>query len=723
MGESKDNEESVRKAIQIIAKERNSSTLETWLQTGQAGEYQMSPDEALCHLGVDVKFDQVDYTVLPAIFDSARSDRPGEQTEKAIAVLERAMKGGSSTSHSPETWPVGLESHGNTCYLNSLLQYYFSVAPLREIILNFDDYKLDTTKYTEKVARVGWLHVSMTEVKGGQQFADDMKHLFQRMIKSPSDKVKPEQDLVCRAFLSPRDYALMASSFADDSAAQRMQVNGVENVENAEDAIEDKVPDETSGLSNADDRHQSDASSVTLQVESSNDDIPMKDSELPLTPPDSGGEEKEEKPATAPPLPPRRFSTTKEQALLAAQSKAAQQQDVADVHENIMWRLQAGMMPKGQDEATEEQQDAIRDLFEIVFTTTPVENGIEGKPTYNSETNVQLGSFAEDTDLYAMLDAKMDLQQAEGGNKTREKGIQTYKSLRSLPPLLQINIPRIVHGEGAASWKSTACIKLEDELYLDRYCENSGGEVLEKRRKCWEWRNQLHVLKKEQKALSSTVADLDGPTAVSEAAKYLDNLSGVNGDLESVGLEGVEVDPDLSAALAADAETQKQRLAAMNDEIKKLEVQVKDQFDEKNIKYRLAAVMFHRGASSHGHYWACIHDFENDMWRIYNDERVEEFTKIGEILEARLWEHGTPTFAVYVRDDQKSELIRPLCRSPEKPLTPEPSEPNDSNWEDVTMANGESQAAQPASVDPKLTVKNEAEGAWDEPRSVPDMKW
>ncbi len=43
-------------------------------------------------------------------------------------------------SEKREAWyPIGLGNIGNTCYLNALIQFYFSIRTIRDVILNFKE--------------------------------------------------------------------------------------------------------------------------------------------------------------------------------------------------------------------------------------------------------------------------------------------------------------------------------------------------------------------------------------------------------------------------------------------------------------------------------------------------------------------------------------------------------------------------------------------------------
>jgi len=86
-------------------------------------------------------------------------------------------------------------------------------------VTDYDQYKMDISKSQEKLERVGQRRVSTQEILGGKKFADELRHLFGRMVKDRGPAVKPEQDLVCRAFLDPRDFAeLEAQKGGNDSA-------------------------------------------------------------------------------------------------------------------------------------------------------------------------------------------------------------------------------------------------------------------------------------------------------------------------------------------------------------------------------------------------------------------------------------------------------------------------------------------------------------------------
>lgn len=75
-----------------------------------------------------------------------------ELYNRALSVIAKEMdsqllKGmagiSSDVNQNLAEWPVGLQNIGNTCYLNSLLQFYFSVRPFRDMVLDIEKYQMD----------------------------------------------------------------------------------------------------------------------------------------------------------------------------------------------------------------------------------------------------------------------------------------------------------------------------------------------------------------------------------------------------------------------------------------------------------------------------------------------------------------------------------------------------------------------------------------------------
>ena len=355
--DSPENSDMARRAVRLIAEYRHSEGLHSWLNTGELKESGMDVTDACRHL--NIQLESVDESMLGVVFENARKDNPGHKTEQAIAAVTSSYQRPKEIqSHAPIDWPVGLTSHGNTCYLNSLLQYYFTIKPLRDLVLDFDEYKFDIERNPEKSERVGARKVKPFEIRAYQKFVYDLQHLFDRMIKDPSTAVRPDADLVCRAFLNPEDTEAIPPS-SDGGTAQQdveMEMSDIQNTS------------QTASLgANPPSRPNSIASSITL-AGSNADETPNEMTQstiLPPSPPQSRPQSvsgTKDESLQAPPLPPRHLTTPERQQtnLQKAEEAARQQQDVTEVMDEILFRLRCAVKPLGMD-TREEQLDPFRE--------------------------------------------------------------------------------------------------------------------------------------------------------------------------------------------------------------------------------------------------------------------------------------------------------------------------------------------------------------------------
>ena len=167
-----------RRAVGLIADSRKSDTLKHFFKTGETGIGEMDVGDAYRLLQIPDR--TADDAAVMAAYTICVDEAPSQidNYNRALGIIAKEMNSpllnsmvGSSeqSNRNQSEWPVGLQNIGNTCYLNSLLQFYFSVRPFREMVLALDDFKVDLDNETLLKRRVGSRKVLRSEVERSQR--------------------------------------------------------------------------------------------------------------------------------------------------------------------------------------------------------------------------------------------------------------------------------------------------------------------------------------------------------------------------------------------------------------------------------------------------------------------------------------------------------------------------------------------------------------------------
>jgi ubiquitin carboxyl-terminal hydrolase 25/28 len=397
------------------------------------------------------------------------------------------------------------------------------------------------------------------------------------------------------------------------------------------------------GLDNAD---QEDAVMVNGENSSSGPE------NVPLTP---------EKP---PPVPPRNKSglviqtnESKDKDTISDDElwKFGSQQDVTEVIGNVMFRLQCAIKPTSIDQASGEQIDNVRDTF---FGANAVYNRKAQTLEKKVEPWANLIVFPAPSgprDIYEALDVVFDEQIVEIDKAMTPQ----HTSIAKLPPILQIQIQRTAFDPvRQTAWKNRNPVTFPETIYLDRYMdsEDPNSALMRRRRETWKWKAELRVLEARQAVLKITEAELTVPDALLATQDYLSAL-------QEEEIEGVEIDPALPEALGERMAEVAIEMEEISNQIATLKQSLTEQFtDMRECEYKLQTVFIHRGEAGGGHYWIYIYDFENDIWREYNDEYVTVVKDRRRIFEHQAGGGGTPYYLAYVRSADQQDLVDAVCR-------------------------------------------------------------
>ncbi|KAH7393973.1 ubiquitin C-terminal hydrolase-like protein [Phaeosphaeria sp. MPI-PUGE-AT-0046c] len=653
-----DNPESLdtaRKAVSLIAEHRNSDRLRQYLRDGSMTAPEMDLGEAYALFSIMDRSAAVDLDVMKTTIQFAPPES-AEKMQKAYLMIEQdqAQNHGNSSSQSVvrrnnyplDSWPVGLRNIGNTCYLNSVLQFLFTIQPLRELVLNCEEHFEDTSPETLSNKTVGRTAVTAERVEVAQKFVRELRTFFNHMITAPTDTVQPAIDLAALALCKTDS----PQSAPRSPTLDAQQSNGLGSIEGAA-VMGPLLPpsNEIEAVSSADSVMADDKSDTSMQamdLQEQSQDANATQSAQPAPP------------TRPPPIPPRPAAPSK--SIIGNIEESARQQDAAEVLSNIFDLFSCAIKGKGVLREGE-QMDTIKELF---FSDVTSVRNTKPKPEESNELrdHFLVSPGWRDRNLYATLDDDFGLSEMEGG-------VTKYDYIKTASPIQIINLRRLqfdrTKGEQVYD---RSYIGLDTRIYLDRYLGETSSlsqeQLLELRQAQWEKQRLLRVLDERRDALQRTDIDgLDLAETVDETRTFMEGLSKKYEEANDATLPTPP--PELVDALSEKAAYLRKDIERINAEMSQLEEGVDKMFkDSQDHPYRLHAIFTHRGGTKGGHYWIYIYDFQNNKWRKYNDDLVTDIDEKDVFKQEEGVIRAASTGVVYIREDLITEVTEAVKRQP-----------------------------------------------------------
>lgn len=358
------------KALKLIAENRNSIGLKHFLDTGETVEGDMDIGDAYRLLQIPDRTADADAVIAAYTICVNENAGQAETYHRALSIIAKEMdnvglKNLAGISTEPDRdlsdWPVGLQNIGNTCYLNSLLQFYFSVRPFRDMVLDIEKHQMDLNDEKSVFQKqVGSRKVAKKEVERSLKFLGELRDLFHEMIGSTGSSVIPSQELARLTLISPGGEAAIRRRSTIGKSSSLGEIEGAPILGPlgppppiAEEQNEQPAASHVDTSAHTKDPFSAGVGSDATLVSDDNKSKSLGENEdydilSPRTGEPEGGvplDSNSEAPNRPPPIPPRPVSEVDRQRQLIEEVEIGAQQDVTEVINNVLFQSQCAIKP------------------------------------------------------------------------------------------------------------------------------------------------------------------------------------------------------------------------------------------------------------------------------------------------------------------------------------------------------------------------------------------